>query len=704
MLSSDGITELLERQWNFPDQADEAALGRLWRLAASQGLLGAATGLDSAVARVRATGAAACPLPVMDSFVASELLTGAAPAAGDLAAGIASGEVRTLVAAADPRAAALPFMDSGGAASHVLLLPPGGGSATVRPVEFAVPRPGLASPSWTRLHLGAAEAVVEVSAEQADRARSLLRLGLAARAMAAARHSHDRSVAHAKTRRQFGRPVGGFGAVQQRTAAREIELTAGELLLREAVRGHRDGARDRLLATEMAVSHAAECAPRAQVSAHHTLGAGGYFEGHEASWLFRRVHADVALLPSCPPPGGSVADLLAGSAEGLPAAARPEAAAVRERLGDFCARHRTGRRQFDKGDDPTAVAEAAAQGWFGMAFPAADGGRDATPTEQLALHEEIAYHQVQTANALAAASVVGGPVVRHGTAAQKETYLPRLRDGRLTFCLGYSEPGAGSDLASLTTAAVRDGEDWVIDGTKSWIGNAHTAEYIWLAVRTDPDAKLPVAGISMFMVPMATPGIRTEPHQALSGQTCCTVTFEGVRVPDSARIGPVDRGWEVITDTLGGERLLLAGEVAGQCRRQFDELLAAVRADPDGLAGPAGPDGSAGPDRRAGLSRMAVQVRAVTLLLAHAAETAEARPGHRARLVSAMAGVLAAETVERISLEALRLLGPGAALGTPDAPGAGLFEQGLRLSVLAFLGGGTNDVQRGLIARGLGLS
>ncbi|SHH79746.1 Acyl-CoA dehydrogenase [Streptomyces sp. 3214.6] len=700
MLSMDEITELLTRQWNYPDLADGAALARLWRTAAARGWFDPGD-LTDTVALVRATGAAACPLPVMDGFVAAGLLT----EAPETVARIRAADVRIVVAPADPAAETIPFAEGGTAASHVLVLPPAGGRASVRPVEFAVPQPGLASPAWARLHLGGPEAVVDVGPEQADRALSLLRLGLTVRAMAAARRTHDRSLAHAKVRRQFGRPIGGFGAVQQRAATREIELRAGELLIDDAVRRHGEDAPDRILATELAVCHAVAVAPRIQVSAHHNLGAGGYFEEHEAPWLFRRVHADIALLPSCPPPLATVADILLGSAAGLPAvASTAPAAAMREQVRAFGAEHRTDAREFAKGDDPALVAAMSARKWFGMTWPTADGGRHATLAEQLALQDETAYHQLPVAHAMAAVSVVGAPVVTYGTSEQKATYLPRIQDGTLTFCLGYSEPEAGSDLASLTTTAIRDGDDWVINGTKSWIANAHTAQYIWLAVRTDVDAKLPLAGISMFMVPMASAGISTEQHQALSGQICCTVTFDDVRVSDSARIGPVNRGWQVITDTLTGERLLLASDIAGMCRRQFDELLAAGRADPDRVLGP---PGSAG---RARLSGMAVQVQAVNVLLAEAAEQAEraerAERGaaHTARLAAAMAGVLAAEAAEQLSRDALEILGPAAALHTPDAPGAGIFELGLRLSVLAFLGGGTNDVQRGLIARGLGLN
>ncbi|MET8064701.1 acyl-CoA dehydrogenase [Micromonospora sp. NPDC005686] len=686
--------ELLDRQWHFPDQADRAALTRLWRLAAARGWFGPRH-LAEAVALVRAVGAAACPLPVMDGFVAAGLLT----RAPELRAGIAAGDIRLLVVPADAATETVPFAEAGSAASHVLLLPAAGGPAPVRPVEFTVPQAGLAAPAWDRLHLGPVEAVVDVGAERAAWALSLLRLGLAARATAAARRTHERSIAHAKVRRQFGQTIGGFGAVQQRTAAREIDLVAGEMLVADAVRRHDDEAPDRLLATELAVSHAAAVASRIQVGAQQTLGAGGYFEGHEAPWLFRRVHADIALLPAYPPPHGTVADILIGTAGSLPAVdAGTPAAHLRAQVRALSIERRSRERSFAKGDDPALVTAISIRNWLGVTWPVEQGGAGATIAEQLALQEEIAYHQLPVANALAAVSVVGAPLVKYGSAEQKATYLPRIRDGRLTFCLGYSEPEAGSDLASLTTTATRDGDDWVITGTKAWITNAHTAEYIWLAVRTDPDAALPLAGISMFIVPMATPGIRTEPQQALSGQICSTVRFDGVRVGDGARVGPVNRGWQVITDTLTEERLLLAGELAGLSRRHLDELLAAVRADPDRVAGPAGSE------RRARLSGIAVQVQAVNLLLTGAAAKAGAGTAHTARLTSAMAGVLAAETMEQVSRDAVDILGPAATLCGPDAPGTGIFEQGLRVAILAFLGGGTNDVQRGLIARGLGLS
>ncbi|SNR59814.1 acyl-CoA dehydrogenase [Actinomadura mexicana] len=688
--------ELLTRQWRFPDSASDADLVGLWRSAAAQGWFAFGDGdpLAAVLALTRATGAAACPLPVMDGFVAALLLAAVPGTAADIAAGT----MRILVVPG-PATPAVSCVESGMAASHVLALPAAGGRASVCPVDDAIPQPGLAMPSWARLHLGGPEAGIEIDPVRAGQALSLLRLGLAVRALAAARHAHDQSVAHAKRRRQFGRPIGGFGAVQQRTASREIDLVAGELLVEDTMRRYDARSPDWAFSAELAVSHAAAAAPLVQVGAHHTLGATGYYEEHDAPWLFRRVHADIVRLQAYAPPQGTVADVLVGTGAGLPSAdTDPGAVALRDQVRSFCAEVSSRPRLIDEEDDPAVVAAMAARGWFGMTWPAADGGSGATLTEQLALQDEAAYHQLPVTNAMAAVSVIGEPVVEHGTAEQKGKYLPLIREGKLTFCLGYSEPDAGSDLSSLKTVAVRDGEDWVISGTKTWITNAHTAEYIWLAARTDQDARPALAGISMFIVPMAAPGITTRRHRALSGQVTCTVDLDRVRVADRARVGGVNRGWQVITDTLTGERLMLAGRLAAMTRRQFDELVAAVRADPDGTVGPPGSQ------KRAGLGDLAVKTHAAGLLLAEAARSAQSGPAHEARLVSSMAGVLVAEVADSFGRGALDILGPEAALGTSEAPGAGIFEYGLRLSILAFLGGGTNDVQRGLIARGLGLS
>jgi len=219
---------------------------------------------------------------------------------------------------------------------------------------------------------------------------------------------------------------------------------------------------------------------------------------------------------------------------------------------------------------------------------------------------------------------------------------------------------------------------------------------MWLAVRTDPDATPRHAGITVFVVPMDTPGITVQRHTALSGEISCTEFFDEVRVPDTARVGEVNGGWKVITDALAGERTLMGG-IAASLHRQLDDLLAAVR--PDGPAALGG-RGSAARSRIAGL---VVRLQATRALVA--AATLAASTGSGARLEAPLAAVLGGELAEDFGEAMLEIFGPVAALsaGQPGVPGGGEFERGLRLSIMYVVGGGTNDILRGLIARGLGL-
>lgn len=698
---ADAVARMADEQWGDATAAPSGDLEKLWRSAAAQGWfeLGTADAPDAALAAVRALGRVACPLPVLDGFVAARLLPDPA--------GVESGEVRVLVAltgagAVEHRAAEHPaaehpaagepavveHAEAAEAATHVLLLPPGGGTAVLREIAGTEPQPGLAVPSWSRVRLGAVTTTADIDTARADEAVLLLRLGLAARASAAARRAHEMAVEHARTRHQFGRPIGSFGAVAQRTASCQIDVAAAELLLAQARRRWGAGAPDRASWVEIAVEHVRDTAPRVQLGAQHTLAAVGYFEEHEAPWLFRRVHADLTRLREFPRSAGELADVLVETGASLPPFdAGPVGEAFRAEVRALfagCAHTSSGSTRLDR-DVVRAVAD---RGWLGFAWPEEYGGRDASLAEQVVLQEEAAYSGAPVTTALASVMLLGNSILRHGSPEQRERFLPLIRRGELEFCLGYSEPEAGSDLASLRTRAVRDGDHWVINGQKLWTTGGHTANWVWLATRTDPDARPRHAGITVFLVPMDTPGITVQEHRALSGEISCTVFYDDVRVPDAARVGEVGGGWTVITDALAGERITM-GNIAATLHRRLDDLLAVVRADVEGTVGPRG---SA---RRARLGRVAVAIQA-TRALVSAAIDATAQGGG-ARLEAPMAGVLGGETAEEFGEAALEILGPAAALET--AP----FEYALRLSVMYVVGGGTNDVQRGLIARGLGL-
>ncbi|MFB9831246.1 acyl-CoA dehydrogenase family protein [Actinoallomurus acaciae] len=676
-------SEVFELEWPLPPREAAGDMRHIWNAAAERGWLNCAgdDALETVLAVVRAAGRAACPLPVMDGFAAGRPLEHRP----DLVDDIADGTIRVVLTTAGVGpGGTVHGAEAAGAATHVLAVPPAGGDLTLHRITTAKPAEGLAVPAWSDLVAGPALASIEIGPEQADEAVVLLRLGLAARALAAAERTHELAIRHARKRRQFGKAIGSFGAVQQRTARCHIDAVAAGQLLGEVP--SRRGRRDWRLTAELATAYIATVATRIQLGAHHTLAASGYFEESPAPWLFRRVHADVASLHGISRACGSVADVLVESGAALPDIAMGETAdRFRARLTAFLDGLACPPRSRPGADDPAIVAAVAAEGLFAMTWPAGDGGRDATPAEQLVLHEEVIYRRLPIARVMGAVIAVGTPLAAHGSAEQKARFLPLVGQGRLKACVGYSEPEAGSDLGSLRTTAVRLGDRWIINGQKLWITDAHDAEFAWLAARTDPEASPPHAGITVFIVPMDSPGITVREYRALSGAVGCGVFYDNVQVPDTARVGAVDGGWEVIVEGLAGERAAMAG-LAASLHRQLDDLLAVLR---DPATGTAGPRGSA---TRAVLERLAADVQAARQLVA-ALGTAK---GHEARMRAAMAEVMVSELCEDFGEAALRILGPDAALSGP-------VEQALRAAPGHVIGGGTNDIQRGTIARGLGL-
>jgi alkylation response protein AidB-like acyl-CoA dehydrogenase len=586
----------LERTWPSPASArDEQLLSAVWDVAAAQEwtALGSVDALAGALASVRELGRRACPLPLMDVYVASRLLP-------DEDA-IVDGSIRPVVAL-DPGTAPVGAVEAAAAATHVLLLPrAAAGEARLCAIAEITPTHGLAVPSWSEVRVAAEAAPVTVDENAVEEAKALLRLGLAVRAMAAAEAGHELAVEHAKTRHAFGKPIGAFQAVSHRCANAEIAVVAARRLVEEAVRLYDRSDPDWPLASELAVAYAAEHARRVQLAAQHTLAAIGFFEEHAAPWLFRRVHADVSRIATLPLAAGEPADVLLEGGASLPRLELGEPAeAFRSELATFLD------ARGDLAHDAALAPGLAAAGYVGMAWPAEHGGRGASPEELMVLHEELRYRGAD-AKVLAAAELIGNAIIRHGTADQQARFLPRIARGELPFYLGYSEPEVGSDLANLRTRAVRSGDEWVINGQKLWGTGADRAEYCWLAARTDPDAQPPHAGITVFLVELPCPGWEVQQHIGLSGEISCSTFFDGVRVPDTARVGEVNGGWKVITDALAGERVVMAG-VTAHVHRQLDELLAELRREPE----LAGPRGSA---VRARLTELAARLQAARILV-----------------------------------------------------------------------------------------
>ncbi|MFE2514137.1 acyl-CoA dehydrogenase family protein [Streptomyces mirabilis] len=194
-------------------------------------------------------------------------------------------------------------------------------------------------------------------------------------------------------------------------------------------------------------------------------------------------------------------------------------------------------------------------GWLGVGWPTEYGGRGLTPMEQFIFFDEAAQAGVPLP--LMALNTVGPTIMRFGTAEQKEYFLPRILSGEIDFAIGYSEPDAGTDLAALKTKAVRDGDTYVVNGQKIWTTNGDTADWVWLAVRTDPDAP-PHKGITMLLVPTSDPGYSCTLINTLASHDTTASYYENIRVPVSRRVGEENKGWRLITNQLNHERVTLA--------------------------------------------------------------------------------------------------------------------------------------------------
>ncbi|HEX6031429.1 MAG TPA: acyl-CoA dehydrogenase family protein [Tepidiformaceae bacterium] len=330
----------------------------------------------------------------------------------------------------------------------------------------------------------------------------------------------------------------------------------------------------------------------------------------------------------------------------------------------------------------------AAKRWLALPWPKEYGGMGATPMEQLIFNEQMAYHRVPGYVNMGVAWV--GPVVMlYGTDEQKRDYLGKIADGTDIWCTLYSEPGAGSDLAAMQTRAVRDGDDYVINGQKIWTSFGHYADWGWLAARTDPDVPKH-KGLSTFAVKMDTPGITIRPLVNMAGtHEFNEIFFEDVRVPASNMVGEENRGWYHVAVGLDFERSSIGA--TSNARRVVDDLVAYVRDHKSG----------AGPEVR---TRLADHKLSVEVLRAMAYNIASMQgSGLVPTREAQMAKLFGAELQQRVATTALQVFGmEGQASKATSA--AYPYQYTLLRSVANTIEGGTSEIQRGVIAtRGLGL-
>lgn len=337
----------------------------------------------------------------------------------------------------------------------------------------------------------------------------------------------------------------------------------------------------------------------------------------------------------------------------------------------------------------------AAKGWMAPEWPVEDGGQGRDPFEMTALREELRLAGAPT-DGMGTTLLVANTLRVVGTEEQKAEILPRVLRGDIVICLGYTEPDCGSDAAAARTRAVRDGEEWVIDGQKMFTTLAHESDYVFLLTRTDTEVPKH-KGLTMFLVPMGTPGIEIEPVHTLGGERTNITFYSGVRVPDSARVGDVDKGWSVMRVALAFEHL---GGFGYEIDRLLRDTVAALESEPDG-DGPRLADDPATLER---LGEMAVDAE-VSRALAYAAlwdAHTTGIPGP----AGSMTKLFSSEALQRWSAEVLDMLGPRALLehGEPGAAADGWPTQMFRHAPVTTIYGGTSEVHRTIVGeRALGL-
>jgi alkylation response protein AidB-like acyl-CoA dehydrogenase len=333
-----------------------------------------------------------------------------------------------------------------------------------------------------------------------------------------------------------------------------------------------------------------------------------------------------------------------------------------------------------------AVRKMGRDGWLGIGWPEEYGGQGRTDVEQFIFFDEawragapIPFLTINT---------VGRTIMEFGSEEQKRSFLPKILAGELHFSIGYTEPNAGTDLASLTTRAVKDGDQWVINGQKTFTSLASYADYIWLAARTDPEASKH-RGITIFLVPTSDPGFSCSKIETMVNASTYQTFYDDVRVGDDAIVHGLHRGWDLIVNQLNYERVSLGPP--GMVERVFDDVVAWAQATKH-------PDGGRVADQQwvqLNLARVHARLEFVKLINWKVAASGGAAPAD-----ASATKVFATEFYTEAYRLLMEVLGPSAVLdrGSPGAVLAGRLGRACQGTLILTFGGGVNEVQRDLIA------
>src|SRR5690242_489760 len=345
------------------------------------------------------------------------------------------------------------------------------------------------------------------------------------------------------------------------------------------------------------------------------------------------------------------------------------------------------------------MAEVGAKGWLGITWPEEYGGTEGEGVYEFILNEALAGRGGPQIGK--GVGIIGKTLIKHGNDFLKQKFLPMILRNDVEFAVGYSEPNAGSDAASMRLKAERDGEGWRLNGQKTWTTSAHFAEWYWLGTRTDPDNKH--QGITLMLVPLDQPGVTIRPIWTMGDERTNEVFLEDVFVPDEYVVGDVNKGFQYISQALDLERFTMF--TFSPIKQRLDLLCEYVR-DEEVDGRPLRED----PVVRSKIARLATDAEVARVLgLRVVAESmkAEKVPGTPPPTIeSSQYKLFATEYSRRLADASMDIGGPGTQLRvhTEDAPMEGRAESTYRYTVIDTIGGGASEIQKNIIARrGLGL-
>ncbi|MFK0049089.1 acyl-CoA dehydrogenase family protein [Streptomyces sp. NPDC090741] len=343
-------------------------------------------------------------------------------------------------------------------------------------------------------------------------------------------------------------------------------------------------------------------------------------------------------------------------------------------------------------EDPTGqralLRRIGADGLLGLGWPVEYGGQGRGPDEQFVFFDEA--YRAGAPVSMVTLNTVGPTLMKYGTAEQRDYFLPRILSGEIVFAIGYSEPEAGTDLASLRTRAVRDGADWLVDGQKIFTSNAQNADWIWLACRTDPDAPKH-KGISIILVPTDAPGFAWTPIDTVGGLTTTSTYYDGLRVPAGNLVGPEHGGWGLITNQLNHERVALAA--IGMQAEDFCTSALRHARTPDPVTGERPADRPWVQSRLAEAHARLAAVRLLNWRLVQDVGAGTLAPGDASGVK-----FLGTESTVEVYRMCQEVVGEEALVRGSAAFAGGELERMNRAAQINTFGGGVSEVQREIVA------